>query len=119
MDLQSSTILTHIPDYKSRWNSEACRGESASGSIGLCGGSYCRRPSSVGGRASAAQWQIANLPQQEQVIFKKAKVEIQQSRRDGAEAIPGPAAGPNGPKLVPSVPPGSNTPSQNGCIWYQ
>ena len=119
MDLQSSTILTHIPDYKSRWNVKASRGESASGSIGLCGGSYCRRPSSVGGRASAAQWQIANLPQQEQVIFKKAKVEIQQSRRDGAEAIPGPAAGPNGPKLVPSVPPGSHTPSQNGCIWYQ
>ena len=54
-----------------------------------------------------------------QVFCKKAKFEIQQSRRDGAEAIPGPLAGPDGPNLVPAVPAGGHPPQQNGGIWYQ
>ena len=52
-------------------------------------------------------------------LLQEGKVEIQQSRRDNAEAIPGPAAGPNGTKLVPLEPPGGLSPPQNGCIWYQ
>ena len=51
-------------------------------------------------------------------LLQEGKVEIQKSRRDSAEAIPGPVAGPDGPNLVPSVPPGGLAPQQNGCIWY-
>ena len=54
-----------------------------------------------------------------QVFCKKAKFEIQQSRQDGAEAIPGHVAGPDGTNLGPSVPAGGHPPQQNGGIWYQ
>ena len=52
-------------------------------------------------------------------VLQEGKVEIQQSRRDGAEAIPEPGAGSNGPKLAPAVPAGGHPPQQNGCIRYQ
>ena len=52
------------------------------------------------------------------MFLQEGKVEIQQSRRDSAEAIPGQVAGPGGPKLVPVVPAGGLLVPQNGGIWY-
>lgn len=50
--------------------------------------------------------------------FSEGEVEIQKSKRDGIKAIPRQVAGSNGPKLVPSGPPGGHPAPQNGGIWY-
>ena len=80
LDLQSGVIVAHVPaDYKSRRNIKDSRAETPkptmpkhrsmprrsrpAGSIGLRGGSYCRRPGSVRGWEARRQ-QIPNLLQQ-------------------------------------------------------
>ena len=54
LDLQSGVIVAHVPaDYKSEHGSQPRRSRPA-GSIGSCGGSYCRRASSARGWVRAA-----------------------------------------------------------------
>ena len=51
-------LSSRAPGAESLKHRSKSRRSRPAGSIGSCGGSYCRRASSVSGRVSAAQWQV-------------------------------------------------------------